>query len=373
MAGLLARDGWDVQLWEKEPHLGGGCRTFFHCGHPYMNGPRLFYGYSAKIFDYLNAIVPIKRFPFELRTLAHEPNDADRRFWSYPPHSDDLAHYPRAATIAAELAACDNSKEPADFDEYYLQKIGPTLYEMFTEKYSKRMWMVDSNKVFDIFRWSAKDRPIETGTREAYKNSFIGYPVPHDGYNSYFDHMTQGVDVRLSKEWKLGDATESDIVISTIPIDEFRGYEFGELPYAGRDFFKLMLPCAQVFPGDVRFCHYAGENDTWTRATEFKKLTYHESDSTLLILERPSKNGKLYPYQTKANVATVKKYIEALPTNTHSIGRLGRYLYSTIENTISQAFACAQQITGKPNELADQFFVIGDKSLLPSDRKVKAL
>ena len=37
----------------------------------------MFYGYSAKIFDYLNAIVPIKRFPFELRTLAHEPNDAE--------------------------------------------------------------------------------------------------------------------------------------------------------------------------------------------------------------------------------------------------------------------------------------------------------
>ena len=371
-AHLLKREGWDVTLIEREPYLGGGCRTFFHCGHPFTYGPRLYYGYSQKVFDWVNGIVPIRRFPFELKTLAHEQVDEDRRFWSYPPHVDDVPLYPRAEQIQEELAARDNSTEPQDFDEYYRQKLGPTLYEMFTEFYSRRMWQIKSNKLFDIFSWSAKDEPLASGTREAYKGSFIGYPVAADGYNSYFDRMVSGTDVRLGVEWKHGDPTDADVVISSIPIDELCGHALGRLPYMGREFHLLVLPCRQIFPGDVRFCHYAGENDEWTRVTEFKKITYHESETTLLVLEKPSKANMLYPYQTKANKELVARYFAKLPTNVKSIGRLGCYIYSTVEQTISQAFKCASELTGKPNEMEGQFFQIGDKSLLPKDRKVMA-
>lgn len=371
-AYLLQRAGWDVTLVEKEPHLGGGCRTFFHAGHPFTYGPRLYYGYSAKVFEWVNSFVPLRRFPFELRTLAHEPIDEQRQFWSFPPHQDDVPLYPRSLLIRKELAGRDNSTQPQDFDEYYRQKVGPTIYEMFTDFYSRKMWMIDSNKLFDLFSWSAKDEPLASGTRDAYKGSFIGYPVPPDGYNSYFDRMVVGTDVQLGREWKHGDATDADVVISTLPIDEFCNYVLGELPYVGRDFHLLVLPCAQVFPGDVRFCHYAGKNDEWTRVTEFKKLSYHQSESTLLVLEKPSKNGKLYPYQTKANVTLAAQYLATLPDNVYSIGRLGVYKYATIEQVIVMAFQCATKITGKPNQMEGQFFEIGDKTLIPKDRKAAA-
>lgn len=387
-AFLLKREGWDVTLVEKEAHLGGGCRTFFHAGHPFTYGPRLYYGYSAKVWAWMNRFVPIRRFPFELRTLAHEPKDEDRRFWSYPPHEDDLMRYPRAEQIARELEQRDNSREPANFDDYYRQKVGPTLYDMFTDHYSKKMWMIEDNRVFDIFKWSAKDNPIERGTRDAYKGSFIGYPVPADAYNGYFDAMVEGVEIHFSEpaihETREGfDPKERlrlwsenwDAIISTIPIDELCGHALGELSYAGRDFHLLVLPCRQIFPGDVRFCHYASPRDEWTRVTEFKKITYHESEDTLLVLEKPSKANKLYPYLTKANEAKVREYLAMLPPNVHSIGRLGTYKYSTIENTIVQAFACVAKILGKPSpeECEGEFFAIGDKSMLPKDRKESAL
>ena len=378
-AHLLKREGWDVTLLEKEPHLGGGCRTFFHAGHPYTNGPRLYYGYSEKVFQWVNGIVPIRRFPFELKTLAHEPVDAERRFWTYPPHELDFAHYPRAAAVQRELAARDNSREPGDFDAYYRQKVGPTLYDMFTDHYSKKMWMIEDNRVFDIFKWSAKDRPIESGTREAYKGSYIGYPVPADAYNGYFERMVEGVDVRLgttakAQDWTLtagGCQLAADVIVSTIPLDELCGHSLGELPYVGRDFHLVVLPCKQVFPGDVRFCHYASPRDEWTRITEFKKITYHEAEDTLLVLEKPSKANKLYPYLTKANMAKVEQYQAMLPANVHSIGRLGTYKYSTIEQTIVQAFQCAAKLTGKPSPEAieGQWRGIGDISMMSKDRK----
>lgn len=395
VAHLLHRAGWETTLVEREPHLGGGCRTFFHCGHPFTYGPRLYYGYSEKVFAWMNGIVPIRRFPFELRTLAHEPVDADRRFWTYPPHELDLRAYPRAHEIEMELARRDNSTPPADFDEYWRQKVGPTIYDMFVDHYSKKMWSIDSNKALDTFKWSAKDKPIETGTREAYKGSYIGYPVPKDAYNGYFEKMVEGTTVELQQDavwqgpqypnrvWRRngGGIEEADVIVSTIPIDElvFDWMQPGgvpedkQLPYAGRDFHLLVLPCAQVFPGDVRFCHYAGAGDEWTRATEFKKITYHESDSTLLVLEKPSRANKLYPFLTKANEAKAKEYLAMLPPNVHSIGRLGTYKYSTIEQTIVQAFQCAAKILGKasPEGCEEEWKGIGDTSMM-KDRKEAA-
>jgi len=375
-AHLLKREGWDVTVIEKEPWVGGSTRTFFHAGHPYQLGPKVYYGYSQKVFDWVNAVTPIRRFPFELRTLAHEQVDEDRRFWTYPPHELDIPHYPQAERIKAELAARDNSKEPGDFEEYWKQKVGPTIYDMFVDHYSKKMWMIDDNRIFDIFKWSAKDRPIETGSREAYKGSFIGFPIAPDGYNGYHRAMLEGVDVILNERAQATPDLEFvgvDVVVSTIPIDEFVG-EAGTLPYSGRDFHLLVLPCKQVFPGDVRFCHYASPRDEWTRVTEFKKLTYHESESTLLVLEKPSKANQLYPYLTKANMDVVGRYLASLPPNVHSIGRLGLYRYSTIEQVITEAFACVAKILGKPSKegLENEWRGIGDITMLPKDRKAAA-
>lgn len=380
VAHLLHREGWETTLIEREPHLGGGCRTFFHAGHPFQYGPRLYYGYSKPIFEWLGKVVPIRRFPFELKTLADEPVDGDRQFWSYPPHADDVPLYPRAARIQEELAARDNDKEPRDFDEYYRQRVGPTIYQMFTEFYSQRMWRIESNKQLDTFSWSAKDEPLAKGGREAYKGSYLGFPIPLTGYNGYFDQMVEGTEVINGhakvvnlergpvRVFVAGRALDADVVVSTMPIDELVGLP-DSLPYVGRDFHFLVLPCEEVFPGNVRFCHYAGRGDEWTRVTEFKKLTGYKSPNTLLVLEKPSSNGKLYIFQTKAVQAKVKEYLAMLPPNVHSIGRLGTGRYSTIEQAIAMAFECAAKITGKPNEMAGQDFAIGDKSMLPADRK----
>jgi len=367
-AFLLKRAGWDVTLIEKEKHLGGGCRTFFYGGHPFTYGPRVYYGYNKAAFDWLNSIVPLRLFPFELKTYV----ETHERFYTYPIHEDDIPEIDFAENLQvnAELAARDNTKPPADFEEYWIQRVGRTLYDLFVNNYSKKMWMIDDNKIFDIFKWSAKDKPIETGTRNAYKGSYIGYPVDLHGYNKYFDRMVDGVNVIYgANEW---DAHHYDAVISTIPIDEFCCYQFGELPYVGRDFSVFILPCKQAFPGDVRFCHYAG-TEPHTRITEFKKITYYDSPDSLFVLETPSKNNKLYPYLTKANMEIVERYKSALPPNVYSIGRLGTYKYSTIEQTIVQAFQCFERITGTRAPEADgmEFVGIGDTSLM-KDRKESA-
>ena len=280
IAHLLKKEGWNCTIVEKSAYLGGGCRTFFYGGHPFTYGPRVYYGYSDKAFRWLDSFVKIRKFPFELNSYVEQ----EQRFFSYPIHEDDIPKMRKKEQIIQELAQCENSKEPQDFEEYWTNRVGPTLYNMFVNEYSKKMWMVGSNKIFDIFKWSAKDKPIETGSKEAYKGSYIGYPIAKDGYNSYFDRMVEGCDVLYNKQidrvsfeekrvaFSDGSEVKGDVLISTIPIDELCTHQLGELPYVGRDFLLFVLPCKQVFPGDVRFCHYTGA-EPYTRITEFKKIS----------------------------------------------------------------------------------------------------
>ena len=50
--------------------------------------------------------------------------------------------------IKAELKAANNSVEPKDFEEYWINRVGKTLYNMFVNQYSKKMWMIGDNRIY---------------------------------------------------------------------------------------------------------------------------------------------------------------------------------------------------------------------------------
>ncbi|MBI5576924.1 MAG: NAD(P)-binding protein [Deltaproteobacteria bacterium] len=372
MAHLLGREGWDCTILEKEGVLGGGCRTFFYGGHPYTKGPRPYYGYSEKIFRWVDSFVKMRRFPHYLLSYVEQ----DGQFYAYPIHEDDIPKMKRSDKIRKELAETDPGKKPEDFEEYWINKVGPTLYEMFVNRYSRKMWLIDSNKELDTFSWSAKDKVIESGSKECYKGSIIAYPVAKDGYNTYFEKTSaaatvlfnenvSGIDLK-NRTVKISDGTtlKGDVLVSSIPLEELCGGSRGELLYAGRDFVVFVLPCRQVFPGDIRFCHYT-QDEPYTRIVEYKKLTFHEAEDTLLVMEFPSKSNKLYPYMIKEQLERAREYLSDLSENVYSIGRLGTYRYSTIEQTISQCFATYRKITGKSADgMEKEFFNLGDLEII---------
>ena len=243
-----------------------------------MNGPRVYYGYSDKIFEWVNKFIELKQLDFELNSYV----ESEQKFFSYPIHEDDLPRMSKEKQIREELAARNLEKIHSNFEDYWIGNVGKTLYEMFVKDYSEKMWMINSNKELDTFAWSAKDNPINTGSRIAYKGSHLAYPTAYDGYNSYFDKTTASLEVILSETVRnfdldnkaviLNDGTrlEGDIIVSSIPIEEVCQHRFGELPYAGRDFIPFVLPCKEVCPDNVRFLHYT-QKEAYTRIVEYKK------------------------------------------------------------------------------------------------------
>jgi UDP-galactopyranose mutase len=349
---LTLQGGWDVHMVEAAPFLGAGVRTFYYGGHPYTFGPRHFLTRNQAVYDYLNAICPLRSCA-DHQFITYV--ERDNSFYNYPIHEDDIASMPDKVKIAAERKGAVGVAQAKNLEEYWVGSVGQTLYDKFIDKYNKKMWLVDDNKKIDTFNWSPKGVAIKSGPRAAWDTAISAYPYAEDGYNRWFDAAAEGITVLLKTRiekfdipkrtvWIKGEKRTFDIIVNTISPDELFEHCHGELKYVGRDFHKIVFPTENVFPEHVYFLYYAND-ESFTRLVEYKKFTHHKSPTTLVGMEIPSRNGKHYPLPFLGEQALARKYHEMMPDHVYSIGRNGSYRYGLdIDDCIEQAMVMAKQI-----------------------------
>lgn len=352
-ANELDKKGIDTIIIEKNSYLGGGCHTFFYGGHPYTEGPRPLSIMDGKAYDYINPIVKLRTFPLILDTYI----ERDKQFYGYPIHWDDIQIMPDRDKILQELEERPKVNTATNLEDGWINAVGPTLYKKYVKTYTEKMWEVESNKVFEDFSWSVKGSPIQKGDRMcrlSQENPLHAYPIEETGYNKFFDYCVRNSQVYLNtnvdkvnlekKEVYIsGEVIKGDIIISTIALDDLMENCYGELRYMGRDFHKIVLPVEHVFREGHHFIHYPN-NEKFTRIVEYKNLTGHKADTTLLVMEIPSHSNKLYSYEIKSEQDKAERYINSLPNGIYAIGRLGTYKYLTINKCIDSARELAEKI-----------------------------
>lgn len=337
MAFFLKNKGFNVKIFESSSVLGAGLRTNKYKGHPYTFGPR----HLLINKNDTEAIKYFKNF-FELRELTHKvltmPYGEDT-FYNYPPTKEDIDKLAYKDAIYKEIKVRDLNFKPRNLKDYWQSSVGNTLYSMFVDNYSKKMWDIKNNEELDQdLCFSVQKEPIRQKAGDFFSGEiYVAYPKPLDGYNSYFDKCVQGCEVyfntkvnRVDIDKKIihtqDNSYSADIIISTISLDDLFDYCYGELKYMGRDFIKIVLPAEHITPEGYYFLYYAGD-EPYTRIVEYKTLTGYKSKDTLIGIEIPSHNNRLYPYPTKAEVDRANRYKELLPKGVYSIGRLGEYKY----------------------------------------------
>jgi UDP-galactopyranose mutase len=253
-----------------------------------------------------------------------------------------------AGMKAADLRKLNLASEAKNFEEFWINSIGKTLYDKFIDSYSRKMWRIDDNKKIDDFTWSPKGVTIKEGPRAAWDTAISAYPIAFNGYDDFFRLATVDTDVKLStlitnydipnKTVTFGGTTKKfDVIVNTISPDILFDKCYGELPYIGRELHVIVLPVEYALPEHVYFCYYAGA-EQFTRVVEYKKFTLHKAPSTLITLEIPSDKNKHYPLPFESEKARAKKYLDQMPEGVFSIGRAGSYLYNVdIDDTIDHA------------------------------------
>lgn len=349
---LMMMGGWNVTLVEAAPFLGAGVRTSWFGGHPYTFGPRHFLTRNRAVYDYMDAICPLRSCA-DHQFITYV--ERDNAFYNYPIHEDDIARMPDVDLITRERQEAVGFENATNLEEYWVGSVGRRLYEKFIDQYNKKMWLVDDNAKIDTFNWSPKGVNIKSGPKAAWDSAWSAYPYAPDGYNRYFGVATEGADVRLSTKierydlpnrtvWLDGDKQTYDVVVNTISPDIVMNGTYGELPYIGRDLLKIVFPTEHVFPENVYFLYYAND-EPFTRLVEYKKFTHHQSPTSLVGVEIPSMNGKHYPLPFKAEQQKARRYFEDMPQHVYSIGRAGSYRYGLdVDDCIEQAMIMADQI-----------------------------
>lgn len=355
VANELDKKGIETTIIEKNSYLGGGCRTFFYGGHPYTEGPRPLTVHDEKGFNYINSIVKLRTFPLILDSY----NEKDQQFYGYPIHWDDIQIMPDRDKILQELEDRPKVNTATNLEDGWINAVGPTLYKKYVKTYTEKMWGVESNKVFEDFSWTVKGSPIQRGDRVCRlgaesESQLHAYPIEETGYNRFFDYCTRNSKVYLDtviekvelekKEVHIaGEILKGDIIVSTIALDDLMENCYGALRYMGREFHKIVLPVEHVFKERHHFIHYPND-ESFTRIVEYKNLTGHKADSTLLVMEIPSHSNKLYSYNIKSEQDKASKYINSLPNKVYTIGRLGTYKYLNINQCIDSACILAESI-----------------------------
>jgi len=373
---LMLMGGWDVTVVEAQPFLGAGVKTRYYGGHPFTFGPRHFLTPMPHVFEFLNKYVPMRRCA-DHQFLTYV--ERDQQFYNYPIHKDDIDRMPDGAQIKDELGAINlaeiaklsqaeigkmrhdelirlnGAKYARNFEEFWINCIGRSLYDKFVNDYSRKMWMIETNKQIDDFLWSPKGVSIKEGPRTAWDSAISAYPIAFNGYDDYFRIATEGCKVLLStmiEKYDIpkktvvikGQKRKFDIIVNSISPDILFDKCHGELPYVGRELYPIVLPVEFVMPPDVYFCYYAGK-ERFTRIVEYKKLTLHKAPTTLITLEVPSRVNKLYPMPFESEKARAKKYFDMMPDGVFSVGRAGTYLYNVdIDNTIEHAMDMAAKL-----------------------------
>lgn len=351
-AYMLKQKGFDITMIEGSDVLGGGCRTMFYHGHPYTYGPHhlLINVDEMYVWDYFSRFLTLRELKHHTMTYVSQ----DDSFYTYPIHKDEIERMPDKDSIYGELSNREDVENSNNFEEYWMNSVGNTLYEKFIKTYSKKMWQIKSNKMIDEFGFSPKGVALKEGSKQCFDGQkVIAYPVELDGYNSYFERCVSDcrvifkvfVDkfdldnkrVLVNEEWITGD-----IIVNSASLDIVFEYMYGELKYIGRDFLKIILPVERITPDPYYFIHYAGD-EPYTRIMEYKLLTGYQSPDTMIGIEFPSFKNKLYPYPVKSEIEKAKKYLDALPEDVYSIGRMGKYHYDNMDMIVKD---CMKLIKG---------------------------
>jgi UDP-galactopyranose mutase len=380
-AHFLTRAGHQVDLIERSDVLGGSSRTFYFGGHPYHIGPRHFLTKQERVWEYLNAHLPMKRYQgHEFLTYVEQdynvPVDPGTNtgggFWHFPIHADEVSHMPDHELIEEELAAAPGPDLARNLEEYWLSSVGLTLYNKFVRDYSDKMWAGAENTEITDFGFTPKGVALKRGPiRAAWSESMSGFPRAIDGYDSYWRIATAEATVHygVNIQWFDFERRKVQIeggwhgpwdqfVITISPEDVFDG-QLGALRWMGRKFDPIVLPAWHlpdrcVFPPHVFFLYYAGAappkgRQSFTRIVEYKKFFEWDmpSGTTLIGVERPckpSKDNKLYPYPMMRDQDLAAAYHALAPECVHWMGRNGKYRYLDFGNILEDCFALMEKL-----------------------------
>lgn len=353
-ARVLAEAGHEVRVIDKRPHLGGNAYDFTDENgvrvHAY--GPHLFHTKSSHVLDWLRPFGRFLPYTHKVRARLH-----DGRLVPLPINLDTVNEvfgtaYETPVQVSEHLARIALPiAEPRNAAEHLYAKIGQELTDLFFRPYTKKMWQIDLEEMSAAV---VKRIPLRMDREDTYFASDETQIMPAEGYTALFERIFEHprIKVELSSSFDKSALRDFTFCFNAMPVDEYFGCRFGELPYRSIRFHKRMEPGGPVPTAPVVNFTDAGP---FTRETVWDALPNHrvrETGRRSVTKEEPCDyrdNGmeRYYPVKTAdGRYQTLYEKYRLLARdepNMAFIGRCGTYQYLDMDQVINQSLAGAQR------------------------------
>ena len=356
----LKKLGKKCLVIDKRAHLGGNVYCEETEGinvHKY--GAHIFHTSNKKVWSYVNDIVefnrytnsPVARYKNELYNLPFNMNTFAQMWGVKTPDEAQKKLDEQKADALASMKAAGVS-EPRNLEEQALTLIGKDIYEKLIKGYTEKQW---GRKGTELPAFIIKRLPV----RMVFDNNYFNdtyQGIPMGGYNKLIEGLLDGVETRTGVDYFANKAefdSMADKIVFTGKIDEYFGYEYGNLQYRTVRFETEVLDTPNYQGNAV--VNYTEREVPYTRVIEHKHFEMFGQDvynnSKTVISKEYSTEWKpgmepYYPVNDKQNTELYAKYKELADKEQNVIfgGRLAEYKYYDMDDVIEAALSALDGI-----------------------------
>ncbi len=230
-------------------------------------------------------------------------------------------------------------KNPKNFEEYVLSKLGKEIYEKFYKNYTIKQWGMDPKK---LSKEIAGRLPIRMNRDPYYVKEKLRF-MPKKGFTQMFGNMIKNKKVKIKLNcdfYKFKNKIKYKyFLIYTGEPDRYFNYKYGRLDWRSL-IFKFNNYKKKKIQKFVQY-NYPNEHK-FTRTVEIKHVTKQKSNYTVISKEFPTNKGEpYYPISNKRNIDLFKKYQKLIlkenKKNVFFEGRLANYKYFNTDEVIESA------------------------------------
>ncbi len=331
---------------DRRPHIGGNIYTEEVEGiqvHRY--GAHIFHTSDREVWEYINRFAefnqyinsPVANYRGEIYNLPFNMNTFSRMWNIRTPQE--------AQAIIQEQIRDLGISEPANLEEQALSLVGRDVYEKLVRDYTMKQW---GRPCTELPAFIIRRLPL----RFTYDNNYFNdryQGIPIGGYTSIASQLLEGSDVLLNTDYTEFIREHPDPAKRTLytgMIDEFFGYELGELEYRSLRFETEILDC-ENYQGNA-VVNYTSADEPFTRIIEHKHFEFGTQEKTVITREYPQKweHGlePYYPMNDSRNEELAGRYRDLAAKRPDVIfgGRLGSYRYYNMDQVIRQALDLAK-------------------------------
>ncbi|MCM1126508.1 MAG: UDP-galactopyranose mutase [Lachnospiraceae bacterium] len=328
-----------VLLIERRGHIGGNVYDCYdHSGIQIQKyGPHTFHTSLENVYQYLSLFTEWREYQHRVMSYVDGMMipmpigiESINKLYNFNLSADEFEAY-----IEEKRMNIDNIKNSEDV---VLSQAGKDIYEKFFKNFTIKQWGVspaelDPSVIARI--------PFRINRDTRYFTDKYQFQ-PKYGYTEMCNNMVKNknIHILLNVDYKeVINEFDYEYLIYTGPLDDYFDCRLGKLRYRSINMvFETYEKDSYQEVASMRF-----PNDySYTRITEFKKITGQISKYTTVLKEYPCDGEeKYYPFPDAYNKSLAEKYrkMAEKERNVFFLGRLAEYKYYDMDDVVNRALS----------------------------------